>query len=71
MLIEILVGEPLGEKQPLGFVPMFQGAAFRATLPQPKLMRQGLNLFLFPGLHIDKMNRDGRFVNGAAGWFLA
>ena len=67
MLIQILFGEPLGEEQLLGFVPMFQGTTFGTALPQPKLMRQALDLFLFPGLHISKMNREGRFVNGTEG----
>jgi len=56
MLIALLPGQPLAEKKLLGFVPIFQGAAFGATLPQPDGMREGLDLFLFPGLHGNKMN---------------
>jgi hypothetical protein len=55
MLAALFVGQPLGEKELFCFVPMLVGAAFRATLPQPDGMRQGLDLLLFPGFHNNKL----------------
>jgi hypothetical protein len=51
MLLAVLIGEPFRAKQLLGLIPMFQGAAFRTTLPLPDLTGQRLNFLLLPGFH--------------------
>jgi len=50
-LLALPVSQPFGAKQFLGFPPVLQGAAFRATLPLPNGARQRLDVLLLPGLH--------------------
>ena len=52
VLVALFVGEPPRANQFLGFPPMLQRAAFRATLVLPNGVRQRLNvLLLLPRLH--------------------
>jgi len=51
VLFVLLIGKPSRAKQLLGFMPMLQGAAFRATLFLPNRVRQRRNVLLLPGLH--------------------
>jgi hypothetical protein len=46
-----LLGEPACAEQFLGFLPMLQGPAFRATVFLPNGVGQRLDVRLLPGFH--------------------
>jgi hypothetical protein len=51
VLPALFVGKPSLANQLLGFPPMVQGAAFRATLFLPNGAGQRCYILLFPGFH--------------------